>query len=71
MVDTINQDELKKLETKKYIYNAKIYNNKTELPSLKAISQKNIQNEMDTLMKNGMFEEKIRTMYRMSSNVYL
>ena len=40
MVDTINQDELKKLETKKYIYNAKIYNNKTELPSLKAISQK-------------------------------
>lgn len=59
MVDTINQDELKKLETKKYIYNAKIYNNKTELPSLKAISQKNIQNEMDTLMKNGMFEEKL------------
>ena len=58
-VDQVNQQELAKLKSTKYNFGTKIHNESSCLSSSKVIPDKQIQNEMDTLLKNGMFEEKL------------
>jgi len=58
-VDSMNTQELQKLSAKKYTYPIKICYNQNELPNFKSIAEKNIQNEMELLMKNGIFEKDL------------
>lgn len=59
-VDGINQEELGKLKTQKHKYVCKMFHNTTQLTNLKDIQPKGLQNEMESLMKNSIFEEQLQ-----------
>ncbi len=59
-VDTMNIQELNKLTSKKYKYPCKMMYNQTEMPNMKQITEKSIQNEMELMIKNSMFEENLQ-----------
>ncbi len=56
-VDSVNQEELSKRTEKKFVYPCKAYHNNTYMPTLNCAPT--IKNEMEYLMKNGMFEESL------------
>ena len=58
-VETLNQQELDKLNAKKFTYPLKLCHNQTELPNFKSIVQKNVQNDIELLMKNGIFQPSL------------
>ena len=59
-VETINKQQLGLLSERKYTFKPKMYyNTSEELKTIKDISGKNIQNEMDTIIKNSMFDENL------------